>query len=72
MQWNRGVSRRFDAGTYRFCFPGAGRSATKKLAATGARWRRIGSLRTAKMEIPVESPWARRDDVRFRLVPRLT
>ena len=39
-------------GVYRFCFPGAGRSATKKLVATGARWCSIGSFRTAKMEIP--------------------
>ena len=38
-------------GVYRFCVPGAGRSATKKLVATGARWCSIGLFRTAKMEI---------------------
>ena len=35
-------------GVYRFCFPGAGRSATKKLAATGARSCSIGSFQRAK------------------------
>ena len=39
-------------GVYRFCVPGAGRSATKKLVATGARWCSVGLFRTAKMEIP--------------------
>ena len=39
-------------GVYRFCVPGAGRSATKTLVATGARWCSVGLFRTAKMEIP--------------------
>ena len=39
-------------GVYRCCVPGAGRSATKKLVATGARWGSIGLFWTAKMEIP--------------------
>ena len=38
-------------GVYRFCVPGAGRSATKTLVATGARWCSVGLFRTAKMEI---------------------
>ena len=39
-------------GLYRFCIPGAGRSAAKKLVATGARRCSIGLFRTAKTEIP--------------------
>ena len=51
----RSVSRRFHAGAcIGFRFPGAGRSATKELAATGARSYTMRSCRTARMEIRSE------------------